>query len=159
MQIKRTDEFIFWFDQQTEKAKAQIDARLKNIEMFDYFGDHKALGEKLLELRACLKSIALCGFGWACRWRSQDIVLNRGVSHAIRRRILYNGMDSSAVVQPKPQRAILFKHALRWKNGRRVYYSLIVRDALTLVLVGGFKNAQEKDIKKARKILERESAG
>ncbi len=97
MQIQRTDEFKSWFEQQTEKAKAQIDARLKNIELFDYFGDHKALGEKLLELR--------------------------------------------------------------WKNGRRVYYSLVVRDALTLVLLGGFKNAQEKDIKKARKILERESAG
>jgi putative addiction module killer protein len=97
VQIQRTDEFKSWFEQQTEKAKAQIDARLKNIELFDYFGDHKALGEKLLELR--------------------------------------------------------------WKNGRRVYYSLVVRDALTLVLLGGFKNAQEKDIKKARKILERESAG
>jgi putative addiction module killer protein len=97
VRIKRTEEFKSWFDQQTEKAKAQIDARLKNIEMFDYFGDHKALGEKLLELR--------------------------------------------------------------WKNGRRVYYSLVVREALTLVLLGGFKNAQEKDIKTARKILERENAG
>lgn len=97
MEIKRTAEFKGWFDQQTEKAKAQIDARLKNIELFNYFGDHKALGEKLLELR--------------------------------------------------------------WKNGRRVYYALIVREALTLVLLGGFKNAQKKDIQKARKILERESAG
>ncbi len=97
VEIKRTPEFENWFNQQTEKAKAQIDARLKNIEMFDYFGDHKALGEKLLELR--------------------------------------------------------------WKNGRRVYYSLMTRDALTLVLLGGFKNAQKKDIQKARKILERESAG
>jgi putative addiction module killer protein len=97
VQIKRTDEFRQWFSEQTEKAKAQIDARLKNIEMFDYFGDHKSLGERLLELR--------------------------------------------------------------WKNGRRVYYSLIVNDALTLVLLGGFKNAQEKDIKKARKILEKERAG
>ena len=97
MDIKRTPEFKLWFDQQTEKEKAQIDARLKNIEMFDHFGDHKSLGEKLLELR--------------------------------------------------------------WKNGRRVYYSLILGDALTLVLLGGFKNAQKKDIQKARKILERESAG
>ncbi len=97
VEIKRTEEFKIWFDQQTEKAKAQIDARLKNIELFNYFGDHKALGERLLELR--------------------------------------------------------------WKNGRRVYYSLIVRDGLTLVLLGGFKNAQKKDIQKARKILERESAG
>lgn len=97
MKIERTPEFKVWFDQQTEKAKAQVDARLKNIEMFDYFGDHKALGEKLLELR--------------------------------------------------------------WKNGRRVYYSLITRESLTLVLLGGFKNAQKKDIQKARKILERESTG
>ncbi len=96
MEVRRTEEFKAWFDQQTEKSKAQIDARLKNIEMFDYFGDHKALGEKLLELR--------------------------------------------------------------WKNGRRVYYSLIIRDALTLVLLGGLKNAQKKDIQKARKILERETS-
>jgi putative component of toxin-antitoxin plasmid stabilization module len=39
MEIKRTPEFKIWFDQQTEKAKAQIDARLKNIELFNYFGD------------------------------------------------------------------------------------------------------------------------
>lgn len=97
MEIKRTPEFIEWFDEQTEKAKAQIDARLKNIELFNYFGDHKSLGEKLLELR--------------------------------------------------------------WKSGRRVYYSLIAKDALTLVLLGGLKNAQKKDIQKARKILERETIG
>lgn len=47
MKIERTPEFKAWFDKQTEKAKAQIDARLKNIELFDYFGDNKALGEKL----------------------------------------------------------------------------------------------------------------
>lgn len=97
MIIERTPEFIKWFEKQTEKGKAQIDARLKNIELHHYFGDHKSLGEKLLELR--------------------------------------------------------------WKNGRRVYYSLILKDELTLVLLGGFKNAQEKDIKKARRILEREVPG
>ena len=97
MKIERTPEFADWFKNQAEKAKAQIDARLKNVELFDYFGDHKPLGEKLLELR--------------------------------------------------------------WKNGRRVYYSLIKRDELTLVLLGGFKNAQKKDIQKARKILEREIIG
>ncbi len=94
MNIERTPEFIDWFRKQTEKSKAQIDARLKNIELFDYFGDHKALGEKLLELK--------------------------------------------------------------WKNGRRVYYSLIAKHELTLVLLGGIKNAQKKDIEKARKILKRE---
>lgn len=93
--IKRTPEFITWFNKQSEKSKAQIDARLKNVELFDYFGDHKALGEKLLELR--------------------------------------------------------------WKNERRVYYTLVLQDALTLVLLGGIKNAQKKDIQKARKILERET--
>ena len=97
MEIKRTPEFELWFHQQTEKSKAQIDARLKNIEMFDYFGDHKALGEKLLELR--------------------------------------------------------------WKNGRRVYYTLLTRESLTLILLGGLKNAQKKDIQKARKLLEREASG
>ncbi len=51
MIIERTDEFRKWFAKQTEKSKAQIDARLKNIELHSYFGDHKSLGEKLLELR------------------------------------------------------------------------------------------------------------
>lgn len=96
MKIQRTPEFTKWFEDQTEKGKAQIDARLKNIEIHNYFGDHKPLGEHLLELR--------------------------------------------------------------WKNGRRVYYSLIMKNELTLVLLGGFKNAQKKDIKKARSILKRESS-
>jgi putative addiction module killer protein len=48
---------------------------------------------------------------------------------------------------------------LRWKNGRRVYYTLILKEELTIVLLGGLKNAQQKDIKKARKILERECHG
>lgn len=97
MKIETTPEFDKWFNKQTEKSKAQVDARLKNIELHNYFGDHKSLGEALLELR--------------------------------------------------------------WKNGRRVYYSLILKEDLTLVLLGGIKNAQSKDIKKARKILERETDG
>lgn len=95
MKVERSPEFINWFKKETEKSKAQIDARLKNIELHNYFGDHKSLGEELLELR--------------------------------------------------------------WKNGRRVYYTLILKEELTLVLLGGHKNAQDKDIKKARKILKRES--
>jgi len=97
MKIERTPEFKNWFDQQTEKSKAQIDARLKNIEMHGYFGDHKSLGDYMLELR--------------------------------------------------------------WKNGRRVYYGLMMKEVLVLVLLGGFKNAQKKDIEKARKLLAREIAG
>ena len=95
MDIQRTPEFKEWFDIQTEKAKAQIDARLKNIELYEYFGDYKSLGESLLELR--------------------------------------------------------------WKNGRRIYYTLINnKRGNTLILLGGFKNAQKKNIKKARQILKRE---
>lgn len=97
MKIDCVPDFFDWFDLETEKSKAQIDARLKNIELHNYFGDHKALGDKLLELR--------------------------------------------------------------WKNGRRVYYTLVLKKELTLVLLGGHKNAQKKDIKKARKILEREVKG
>ena len=97
MRIERTPEFTFWFEKHSEKTKAQIDARLKNIELFSYYGDHKSLGDALFELR--------------------------------------------------------------WKNGRRVYYTLVMQDALTLVLLGGLKNAQKKDIESARKILIREING
>ena len=97
MKIEVTPEFEKWFNRQTEKSKAQIDARLKNIELYSYFGDHKHLGGQLLELR--------------------------------------------------------------WKNGRRVYYCLIIKEGLTLVLLGGLKNDQKKDIQKAYRILERETSG
>jgi len=95
MKVARTPEFKTWFNKQSEKAKAQIDSRLKNIALFNYFGEHKPLGDELLELK--------------------------------------------------------------WKNGRRVYYSLILKEELTLVLLGGNKNGQSKDITKARKILTRET--
>ena len=97
MKIQRTPEFKEWFDKQAEKSKAQIDARLKNIELYNYFGDHKSLGKKLLELR--------------------------------------------------------------WKNGRRVYYTLIKQEDVTLILLGGFKHGQKKSIKKARQILKKQSTG
>ena len=41
---------------------------------------------------------------------------------------------------------------LRWKNGRRVYYAYIPEEKI-LLLLGGNKNGQSKDIKKAKKIL------
>lgn len=41
---------------------------------------------------------------------------------------------------------------LRWKNGRRVYYAYIPKKKIILLL-GGNKNGQSKDIKKAKKIL------
>src|SRR5580692_7658888 len=43
---------------------------------------------------------------------------------------------------------------LRWKSGWRIYFFKEGRDMIVL-LVGGHKNAQEKDIKKARLLLRR----
>lgn len=43
---------------------------------------------------------------------------------------------------------------LKWKNGRRVYFTKI-EAVVILLLSGGLKNAQKKDIKKARLLLER----
>lgn len=43
---------------------------------------------------------------------------------------------------------------LRWKNGRRVYFTKTSHKAI-LLLCGGLKNVQKKDIKKARHILQR----
>ncbi len=42
---------------------------------------------------------------------------------------------------------------LRWKNGRRVYFSK-TGAIVILLLNGGLKNAQKKDIQKARLLLE-----
>ena len=41
---------------------------------------------------------------------------------------------------------------LKWGNGRRVYYAVIPPDNVILLL-GGNKNGQSKDIKKAKNIL------
>ena len=43
---------------------------------------------------------------------------------------------------------------LRWKNGRRVYFCRIDK-VVILLLNGGLKNAQKKDIQKAQILLER----
>jgi putative addiction module killer protein len=50
-----------------------------------------------------------------------------------------------------------FLSELKWVNGRRVYYSIMEDDAgdLTLLILGGNKNGQDSDIKKARKILKK----
>lgn len=40
---------------------------------------------------------------------------------------------------------------LRWENGRRIYYSLIPTSQV-LLLLGGNKNGQTKDINQAEKI-------
>lgn len=41
---------------------------------------------------------------------------------------------------------------LRWQNGRRVYYAYLPAMSILLIL-GGNKNGQEKDIRQAKKIL------
>ena len=48
---------------------------------------------------------------------------------------------------------------LRWRNGRRLYYALIWEKdgSAVLLLLGGDKNGQSRDITRARKILEREA--
>ncbi len=43
---------------------------------------------------------------------------------------------------------------LRWKNGRRVYFTK-QEGRVVLLLNGGLKNAQKKDIKKAKLLLRR----
>ncbi len=47
---------------------------------------------------------------------------------------------------------------LKWKNGRRVYYSYI-EELKLLLLLGGNKNGQSKDIKKAQKLFKRYQIG
>jgi len=41
---------------------------------------------------------------------------------------------------------------LKWKNGRRVYYADIPEKKI-LLLLGGNKNGQDKDIRQAKKIF------
>ena len=43
---------------------------------------------------------------------------------------------------------------LRWKNGRRIYFAKL-KDKIILLLIGGYKNEQKKDIKKAHTLLKR----
>ncbi len=43
---------------------------------------------------------------------------------------------------------------LKWKNGRRVYYSYIPEKKI-LILFGGNKNGQEKDIRKAKSLYKK----
>ncbi len=47
---------------------------------------------------------------------------------------------------------------LRWKNGRRIYFTR-VDTVVILLLNGGLKNAQKKDIQKARILLRRYANG
>lgn len=45
---------------------------------------------------------------------------------------------------------------LRWKCGRRVYYTIYKnKDTIVLLLIGGYKNGQNKDIKKAKNLIKK----
>jgi len=52
MQVDRTEEFQHWFEDLSEKERAQIAGRIHNIEQHRHFGDAKALGDGLAELRS-----------------------------------------------------------------------------------------------------------
>lgn len=95
VRLKRTPDFIEWYESQRPKEKAQIAKRLANVEEYGHFGTTKDLGDFLAELK--------------------------------------------------------------WVNGRRVYYAIMEDETgeLTLLILGGNKNGQDADIKKARKILKK----
>ena len=44
---------------------------------------------------------------------------------------------------------------LRWKNGWRVYFTKVIGKKIIILLLGGHKNAQKKEISKARLLLGR----
>jgi putative addiction module killer protein len=43
---------------------------------------------------------------------------------------------------------------LKWKNGRRTYYAYLPENSI-LILLGGIKNAQTKDIEKAKRFFKK----
>lgn len=43
---------------------------------------------------------------------------------------------------------------LKWKNGMRVYYAYLEKQHI-IVILGGTKHGQDKDIKKAKKLISR----
>jgi putative addiction module killer protein len=43
-------------------------------------------------------------------------------------------------------------YELRWANGRRIYY-VRTGNTIILLLIGGNKNGQTKDVRKAKKLL------
>ncbi len=51
MRLKRTPEYIEWYEPQRPKGKAQIAKRLANIEEHGHFATVKDLGDFLSELK------------------------------------------------------------------------------------------------------------
>jgi putative addiction module killer protein len=46
---------------------------------------------------------------------------------------------------------------LKWGNGRRIYFTLVKdeNDNIIILLLGGNKNSQDKDIQRAKSILKK----
>lgn len=88
--IYNTPEYDKWLEDQTAKSQVQIRSRISHIQDEGHFGEHKEVGDGVLELK--------------------------------------------------------------WKNGRRVYYADIPEKKI-LLLLGGNKNGQNKDIRQAKKIF------
>jgi putative addiction module killer protein len=91
--VVETKEYISWFNKQTNKEQAQVQARIAKIRTDGHFGTAKKLSESLAELK--------------------------------------------------------------WRNGRRVYFTLSQDDEgnIIILLLGGNKNSQDKDIRKAKSII------
>jgi putative addiction module killer protein len=81
----------------------------------------------------------------------------------------YQSEKSKAQVYARLARILNFNHfrytksvgeglmELRWVNGRRVYYVIVKKHALqvTVLILGGNKNGQTRDIKNAKKIFKK----
>lgn len=91
--VEETAEYIKWFEKQTLKEQAQIQARIARIRTDGHFGTAKKLAENLAELK--------------------------------------------------------------WRNGRRIYFTTTLDEEgnTIILLIGGNKNSQTKDIKKAKSII------
>lgn len=55
----------------------------------------------------------------------------------------------------KPLDKQIWLWELRWKNGRRIYYFRYISGTKIWLLLGGHKNDQKKDIRKAKHFLEK----
>lgn len=89
-----TADYLEWHRTQSPKVRAQIDARLQNLTLHNYFGRLRQLSSILFELK--------------------------------------------------------------FNNGNRIYYTEKVIDDKTVILIlGGNKNGQDKDIRRAQKIAEK----
>jgi putative addiction module killer protein len=94
----KTAEYSNWFESQTDKIRAQIDARLLKIQEHDHYGHVKRLSSVLFEIK--------------------------------------------------------------FNNGNRIYCTEKIIDGKTVILIlGGNKNGQDKDIKRAQKVAEKIHGG